>query len=55
MRLGVTKPLAVAYASGVEVVPIGTHTTVGVTVGAPVSTWPGSRSLSVLAQRSIPA
>ena len=29
----------------------GAHTTVDVTVGAPVSTWPGSRRLSVLAQR----
>ena len=31
----------------------GAHTTVGVTVGAPVSTWPGSRGLSTLAQKSL--
>ena len=31
----------------------GAHTTVGATVGAPVSTWPGSRRLSALAQRSL--
>ena len=32
---------------------LGAYTTVGVTVGAPVSTWPSSRKLSVLAQRSL--
>ena len=31
----------------------GAHTTVGVTVSAPVSTWPDSRRLSVMAQRSL--
>ena len=31
----------------------GAHTTVGVTVSAPVSTWPSSSRLSALAQRSL--
>ena len=31
----------------------GAHTTFGVTVGPPVSTWPGSTRLSVLAQKSL--
>ena len=31
----------------------GAHTTVNITVGAPVSTWPGCRGPSALAQRSL--
>ena len=54
LRLGVEKPLAVAYIGlwgpgGT----LGARTTVGVTAGAPVSTWPGSRRLSALTQRSL--